>query len=174
MRHIVRTIDEHGLKHYYLKRHKAEVEDFFHILREQSVSSDAAEALQLRLLRHQDKLFTFLHYDGVPWNNNNAEHAIKQFAHYRERTVGTVRAQGLHNHLVLLSICQTCRYRDVEFLRFLMSKEQDVDAFCQRKQKRRLLDPLELYPEGFMIPQYVSLQKRREHNAASANGTLLQ
>ncbi len=31
----------------------------------------------------ENKLFTFLDYDGVPWNNNNAEHAIKHFAIFR-------------------------------------------------------------------------------------------
>ena len=50
-----------------------------------SFSSEAAEALRARLLKYQEKLFTFIHHDGVPWNNNNAEHAIKQFAYYRER-----------------------------------------------------------------------------------------
>ena len=29
------------------------------------------------------RLFTFLAYDGIPWNNNNAEHAIKAFARLR-------------------------------------------------------------------------------------------
>jgi hypothetical protein len=33
-----------------------------------------------RFEKNRDKLFTFLRYDGVPWNNNNAEHAIKAFA----------------------------------------------------------------------------------------------
>jgi len=28
-------------------------------------------------------LFTFLEHDGVPWNNNNAEHAIKAFVRLR-------------------------------------------------------------------------------------------
>ncbi len=34
-----------------------------------------------------DKLFVFLDYDGVPWNNNNAENAIKLFAS-RRRMMG--------------------------------------------------------------------------------------
>jgi hypothetical protein len=36
------------------------------------------------LEKNRDKLFTFLEYDGVSWNNNNAEHAIKAFARLRE------------------------------------------------------------------------------------------
>ncbi len=31
----------------------------------------------------ENKLFTFLDYGGGPWNNNNAEHAIKHFAIFR-------------------------------------------------------------------------------------------
>jgi hypothetical protein len=33
--------------------------------------------------KYSRELFTFLDYDGIPWNNNNAEHAIKYFAKYR-------------------------------------------------------------------------------------------
>ena len=43
-------------------------------------------ALRDRLLKWQNKLFTFIRHDSVPWNNNNAENAIKQFAYYREDT----------------------------------------------------------------------------------------
>src|SRR5262249_19620820 len=51
------------------------------------------------LLKYQEKLFTFLHHDGVPWNNNNAEHAVKRFAYYRELTDGVFSETGLNNYL---------------------------------------------------------------------------
>jgi hypothetical protein len=51
-----------------------------------------------------DKLFTFLDYDGVPWNNNNAEHAIKAFARLRRTIGGTSTAKGIEEYLMLLSI----------------------------------------------------------------------
>ena len=35
-------------------------------------------------MKYRNKLFTFIDYEGVPWNNNNAEHAIRQFIYYRE------------------------------------------------------------------------------------------
>jgi hypothetical protein len=41
--------------------------------------------------KNRNKLFTFLDSDGVPWNNNNAEHAIKAFARLR-RTLGGTRS----------------------------------------------------------------------------------
>ena len=46
--------------------------------------SELAEGYQKRLLKNEGKLFTFLDHDGVPWNNNDAEHAIKAFASFRE------------------------------------------------------------------------------------------
>ena len=36
--------------------------------------------------------------------------AIRQFAYYREDTTRALTEVGLTDHLVLLSICQTCRY----------------------------------------------------------------
>ena len=61
---------------------------YFDVLAARSFRSEAAEALRARLLKYRDKLFTFLQHDGVPWNNNNAENAIRQFAYYREGTPG--------------------------------------------------------------------------------------
>src|SRR5262249_17036387 len=78
-----------------------------------------------------------LDHDGVPWNNNNAEHAVKHFAKYRMITNGQMRASGLESYLVLLSIHQTCVYRGVSFLRFLLSGERDVDAFVESTRRRR-------------------------------------
>jgi hypothetical protein len=51
-----------------------------------------------RLLKYQDKLFTFLNHDGVPWNNNNAEHAVKKFADYREIADGQFSESGLKEY----------------------------------------------------------------------------
>ena len=41
--------------------------------------AEAALALQKRIEKNRDKFFTFLNYDGVPCNNNNAEHAVRAF-----------------------------------------------------------------------------------------------
>jgi predicted RecB family nuclease len=81
-RKIVETIDQHGLKRRHLEKYETEVAGFFTPLMDQSCRSEAAEALRTRLVKYQDKLFTFLRYDGVPWNNNNAENAITGFRQY--------------------------------------------------------------------------------------------
>jgi hypothetical protein len=108
-----------------------------------------AEGYQKRFIKNEGTLFTFLDHDGVPWNNNNAEHAIKYFAYYREVTDGQMKETGLSDYLVLLSIYETCKYRGVSFLKFLLSQEVDVEAFSRlgRKKKRRV--SLEVYPQGF-------------------------
>src|SRR6266853_194930 len=68
---------------------------------------------------------------GVPWNNNNAEHAIKPFAKYRTLVNGRITKTGLEDYLVLLSVQQTCEYKGVSFLQFLRSEKRDVDEFCE-------------------------------------------
>jgi len=51
--------------------------------------------VQERIGKYGSRLFTFLDYDGVPWNNNNAEHAIKGFARVRRFADGRFpRAQS--------------------------------------------------------------------------------
>ncbi len=159
LRTIVATVDEHGLKWRRLKKHERDVEGYFDLLAARSFCSEAAEALRGRLLKYRDKLFTFIAYDGVPWNNNNAENAIKRFAYYREDTAGTMKEAGLSDYLLLLSICHTCRYKGVGFLKFLMSREKDVDAFCHRKRRGRRPPVLELYPKGFTLPHFARVRK---------------
>jgi hypothetical protein len=159
LRSIVTTVDEHGLKRRHLERHAREVGKFFQRLSSRSFRSEAAQALQERLLKYQDKLFTFIRHDGVPWNNNNAENAIKRFAYYREDTVGVMKEAGLSDYLVLLSIYQTCRFKRISFLKFLLSKERDIDAFCTRKRARRRRQDIELYPKGYTPAHLAALHK---------------
>ena len=111
--------------------------------------SEPARALQKRLVKYCDKLFAFIHRDGVPWNNSVAENAIKHFARYRTNTAGLMTEAGLDDYLVLLSIYVTCRYRGVSFLKFMLSKSHDIDAFCARPRRRSPSPTIELYPRGF-------------------------
>lgn len=61
-----------------------------------------------RLEKTREKLFTFLRYDSIAWNNNNAEHAIKAFARLRRIITGLSSPDGIEDYLILLSVCQTC------------------------------------------------------------------
>ncbi len=149
LRTIVATIDRYGLKKKHLNKHTNDVERFFRTLGGRQFHSDLAQAYQQRLTKNREKLFTFLRHDSVPWNNNNAEHAFKHYAHYREVTDGQMTESGLSDYLVLLSVYQTCKYKGVSFLKFLLSGEKDVDRFIEAGGKRRRTTGLELYPKGF-------------------------
>jgi len=166
LREIVATIDEHGLTKKYLTKHAKSVDEFFHAVSNQVTSSDVAEALRDRLIRNRDKLFTFIHQDGIPWNNNNAEHAIKHFAYYREINNRIITESGLENYLILLSICQTCSYKGIDFLKFLLSKELDISAFSRRQHQRIPLEDIELYPDGY-IPQHMRYRRRKKEALTS-------
>jgi hypothetical protein len=94
-------------------------------------------------------LFTFLHHDGVSWNNNVVENAIRRFSYYRDDAGRNIKETGLTEHLVLLSLYQTCRARGISFLQFLLSRERDIDAFSSGRRRRRRVREIELYPKSF-------------------------
>ena len=165
LRAIITTVDEHGLKQRYLARHTRVVSTFFEGLTGHVYESDTSKALQERLLRNRDRLFTFLHHDGVSWNNNVAENAIKQFSYYREDVRRSIKETGLNEHLVLLSLYQTCRVRNISFLRFLLSRERDIDTFSGRRRRRHRAPSVELYPKGYIPPSLVLRQGKSRERA---------
>jgi predicted RecB family nuclease len=131
LRPMIQTVDRFGLKAHFLRKHLRSVERFYRVLGKCDLQSEAALKYKKRFERNRGRLFTFLEFDGVPWNNNNAEHAIKALADLRNVIGGTSSAKGIHEYLVLLSICQTCKYRGVDFLEFLRSRERDVNSFVK-------------------------------------------
>ena len=157
LRAIVATIDQCGLKARHLGKHSKAVRAFYDGLGGREFRSEVAEGYRKRLLKNRDKLFTFMRYDGVPWNNNNAEHAIKKFAAYREAADNLYTESGLNNYLVLLSLSMSCKYKGVNFLRFLLSGQTNIDAFRERSGKR-VLPPVELYPDG-AVPTHPSRRR---------------
>jgi hypothetical protein len=131
---VISTIDRFGLKNYHLGKHKRDVERYLAAESLADYQSQVARRYQARILKYRDKLFTFLDHDGVPWNNNNAENAIKLFA-ARRKVMGTLFTQaGIRDYLLLLSIYQTLRYRHLSFWRFLLSGEIDIAAFTAKSR----------------------------------------
>ncbi len=149
LRGIVETIDRHGLGERWLMKHKPKVDSFLDRVGSQDYRSQVAQGYKERFAKYRDKLFVFLEHDGVAWNNNNAEYAIKQFAHYRLLVDGAMVESGLNDYLALLSICVTCKYKRASFLQFLLSREHDIDAFLTRRHVGRPKRRMELYPKGF-------------------------
>jgi transposase-like protein len=170
LRSIIMTIDEHGLKRRYMQTHASAVEAFFSALAERFYESDASKGLQERLLRNRQRQFTFLKNDGVSWNNNLAENAIKRVSDYREDVGRSVKEAGLAEHLVLLSLYQTCRVRDISFLKFLLSRERDMDAYAAGKHRRRRGPRTEIYPKGYLPSSIDSLRRAATGRAIAVDG----
>ncbi len=125
---MVETIDKHGLKHHFLAKDKRAVGQL-----EASAKylSEVAGHYRQRLLKYRDKLFIFVDHDRVPWNNNNVENAVKRLVSRRKGMAGTaaLSQRGIQEYLVLLSIYQTLRYRQLNFWDFLRSGDTDLAAF---------------------------------------------
>ena len=133
---MVAAIDRHGLKRHFLRKHLVEVDRFYRFLDASDFKSEAASKCKQRFEKNRHKLFTFLHYDGVPWNNNNAEHAIKAFARLRDVISGTSTKKGVDEYLSLLTVAETCEYQGLDFLEFLRSGEKDVETFARGRRRR--------------------------------------
>jgi len=133
---MIETIDKHGLKKHFLSKHVVAVEEFYSWIAEAHFASEVGAGYVKRFLKYRDKLFTFLKYNDVPWNNNNAENAIRAFGELRDIIKGVTTEKGLRDYLVLLSICETCKRRGISFLNFLCSGETDLEQFARAKSIR--------------------------------------
>lgn len=146
---IIVTIDRRGLKKRFLGKHKIAVNRFYSKLAKFNCRSEAASKCKQRFEKNREKLFTFLNHDGVPWNNNNAEHAVKMFAQLRDIVRGSFTEASVRGYLVLLSICQTCKCNGLDFFDFLRSGENDIYAFAaSRRGCRRPTIEHKALPEG--------------------------
>jgi transposase len=67
-----------------------------------------------RLSRHNDEIFTFLKYKGIPYHNNFAERMIRPSVLLRKITFGHRSSSGILNHSVLMSVLQTGRLNGKE------------------------------------------------------------
>ena len=132
VKRIVQEIERRGLKKHFIGKYLHDVKRFYREFVRRDYQTPAALSCVERFERNRDKLFTFLKYDGVPWNNNNAEHAMKAFARLRDVIEGMSNEKGLKEYLVLLSICQTCQYQGLDFLDFLRSGERDIALFAEK------------------------------------------
>jgi hypothetical protein len=155
LRTIVATVDRYGLRRRHLSKHKRDVDKFYRFLSRQVGRSELFEGYRARLLKNRGKLFTFLNHDDVPWNNNNAEHAVKRLAKYRAQADGRYTEAGLDQYLLLLSLYVTCKYKGLDFLRFLLSRETDIDVYAKSRAKVTPVPLVEVYPEG-VAPRHPS------------------
>src|SRR6516164_8157921 len=104
LREIVETIDRYGLKKRHLGKHKASAERFIADVAALPCATDVGSALKKRIAKNKDELFTFLDHDDIPWNNNNAEHAVRAFAALRNVIEPHSTESSIREYLTLLSI----------------------------------------------------------------------
>lgn len=140
---IFEAVETYGLKRRHLHKFHAAIDRFYqqHIVGT-TYTSDITIKFQKRLQRYRDTLFTFLHEDGIPWQNNTAERALRHIAVQRKIS-GSFFEQSTHHFLLLLGLAQTCHFQDKSFLKFLLSKELNIDAFTspRRVQISRPVSP---------------------------------
>jgi predicted RecB family nuclease len=133
---IFDDVYKYGLKKRHLGKHAKAVGRFY----EQTISvhstCELIEKYCKRFERYRESLFTFLEGDGIPWNNNMAERAIRHLAIQRKIS-GYFTKAGAERYLILLGVAQSCRFQKKSFLRFLLSGEIDVDKFNEKKQPPR-------------------------------------
>ncbi len=99
MREIIEAVDRRGLKKRYLHKHRPSVARFLKTVASARFVSPLASKYRKRFQKSGEKMFTFLDHDGTPWNNNNAEHAIKRFAKYRRDAGGRFTERSLQEYL---------------------------------------------------------------------------
>jgi len=126
---IIEAIDRYGLRRRHLNKFTRRTDRLCNWIAGQRFSSSAAQRFQKRFDRYGDRLFTFLSHDGVPWNNNAAENALKLVASRRRLVGGLISSDGMKEYLIFLSIYQTLRRKGGSFLRFLLSGKTDVFEF---------------------------------------------
>jgi hypothetical protein len=131
LRTIIETVDRRGLKARFLRRHKRAVRRFLKSVASTSVSSPLAAKYKSRFEKSGYKMFTFLDHDGVAWNNNNAEHAIKRFAKYRRNVDGYFTERSLQEYLVLATVFETCEFNNLNVLKFLLSEETTLEGLLK-------------------------------------------
>ncbi len=132
---IFEDVERYGLKARFLKKHMKVVARFY----KQTIDGvqhrcEIVQKYQKRFARYRESLFLFLIEDGIPWNNNMAERALRHIAIQRKIS-GSFFNSGATNYLKLLGILQTCRFQDKSFLKFLLSGERDIDKCKERKRR---------------------------------------
>jgi transposase-like protein len=120
LRDAIRMADANDLDERL--RAKARFEARVEALVESYSSSKERNCARLlkRLRREKGMLFTFLEEQGVDWNNNAAERALRPSVVIRKITYGNQSEEGAHAHAVLMSVRETCALRKENFFDYAL------------------------------------------------------
>ncbi len=138
---ILEAANKYGLRKRNLHKFIKSVDSFYRrVITSRTYRSEPVRTYQKRFRRYRQSLFTFLEYDGIPWNNNMGERALRHLTVQRKIS-GSFYESLAPAYLLLLGLAQTCRFQDKSLLKFLLSGEKDVDAFKPTKRRRRVTAP---------------------------------
>lgn len=140
LKRLVETIDRHGLKQYFLKKHVREVKSFFSLIESTIYRTEIAVKYQTRFIKNQNKLFEFINHNNVSWNNNNAEHAIKILAMHANKDINGFRETRIGDYLKIMSIYQSCKFQNISFLKYLLSNESTLESYVSKNRRHMNLD----------------------------------
>ncbi|MDB5348653.1 MAG: transposase [Schlesneria sp.] len=129
LKQIIDAVDRYGLKKRHLQKFLIKSNRFLEWTDRSEFQTEVARGYQKRFQKHGTRMFTFLSHDGIPWNNNLAENAVKLIASRRTTLGVSFSEEGIRDYLRFLSIYQTLRRKGSNFLRFLLSKKTDLFAF---------------------------------------------
>jgi len=131
LRAIVETIDRFRLKRRHLHKHRKAAMRFTDNVGSGCYNSEIAQKYQKRIRKYGERLFTFLDHDGVPWNNNNAEHALKKFAKFRKLSDGLFTKRTISEACVLLTVLETCEFNNINKLDFILSGQHGLRSILK-------------------------------------------
>lgn len=131
---IFHDIDKYGMKRRNLQKHGKSVDNFYRRQIEKQSAHSIVAKYQKRFSHYRQSLFRVLTEDGIPWNNNMAERALRHLAVQR-RISGSFTQDGAQEYLRLLGIAQTCRFQGKSFLAFIRTGSKNLPAFLSRRNR---------------------------------------
>jgi predicted RecB family nuclease len=131
---IIQTVNKYGLKKRHLSKYRKSVDKFYKThIDEKTYKSELCNLYQKRFIRYRNSLFTFIEQDNINWHNNTAELGIRHIC--KQKSISGFFHESLTPHyLRLVGVYQTCRFQNKSFLKFLLSKEKDIDNFGVRRK----------------------------------------
>ena len=141
---IIEAIDRYGLVKRHLGKFITDADRFRKWMANQCFNSNVAEGTRIELASMATASLHFLSHDGVPWNNNLAENAVKLIASRRRCIDGLMSKEGIKDYLIFLSIFQTAASERGQLFAILVVREDGhlrVSGRIGRRRRQRTNNP---------------------------------
>ena len=106
------------------------------LLKKEYISKEVNK-FKKRFTKHLESMIRFLNNpEKISWNNNQAERDLRPLCIQRKIS-GSLQSEKVSNdYLLLFSIYQTCEKRQINFLKFLQSKRNNIPKRVSIKLKK--------------------------------------